>query len=210
MEKAAVAGASAGSRKELRLGACFAVVACAAWLPAWAQDAATTPVEAMLAETRPDPAVRVQVQTSSLPRLAAQEFGFHAPRVDVSLVPARAGGLGAVVGMSGFTSQQGLHVPGRAPVRPSLDLGVRFSHTLQSQQIDITAWRRMNTEPDAYTLVQMRQPVYGARVEMRLTPKRKSGIAADLGFIGLQLESGARISIKRKDGRPMIYYRTTF
>jgi hypothetical protein len=39
---------------------------------------------------------------------------------------------------------------------------------------------------------------------------RKAGFSLDHGFIGLQLESGARISVKRKDGHPMIYYRTTF
>jgi hypothetical protein len=38
----------------------------------------------------------------------------------------------------------------------------------------------------------------------------KAGLAADLGFIGLQLEGGARISIKRKHGGPMVYYRTSF
>ena len=72
------------------------------------------------------------------------------------------------------------------------------------------AWRRMNTDDDAYSLIQQRQPVYGARVEMNLAGGRKSGIATGVGFIGVQLESGARISVKRKDGRPMIYYRTSF
>jgi hypothetical protein len=32
----------------------------------------------------------------------------------------------------------------------------------------------------------------------------------DRGFIGMQLEGGARITIKRKDGRPMVYYRSAF
>ena len=45
---------------------------------------------------------------------------------------------------------------------------------------------------------------------MNLAPARKRGFALDKGFIGLQLESGARISVKRKDGKPMIYYRSTF
>ena len=38
---------------------------------------------------------------------------------------------------------------------------------------------------------------------------RKAGLTFDRG-IGFQLQSGARISIKRKDGRPMVYYRTSF
>jgi hypothetical protein len=176
---------------------------------AWAQDAGQTPAELVVAEARTDAPVRVQVQTSSLPRLESQDSGFQAPRVDVSLFPANSRGLGAVVGMSGFSGRQPLPL-GLAPTPPSVDLGVRWSHKLQSQnQIDITAWRRMNTADDAYSLIQARQPVYGARVEMNL--KSSSGILAlDRGFIGMQLQSGARISIKRKNGGPMLYYRTTF
>jgi hypothetical protein len=177
---------------------------------AWAQDAGQTPAEAVVAEARTGAPVRVQVQTSALPRLDSQDSGFQAPRVDVSLFPANAGGVGAVVGMSGFSSRQPLPL-GLAPVQPSLDFGVRFSHKLQSQnQIDITAWRRMNTADDAYTLIQARQPVYGARVEMNLKASKTGIVALDRGFVGLQLESGARISIKRKNGGPMLYYRTTF
>jgi hypothetical protein len=141
--------------------------------------------------------------------LDAQDTGFHAPRVDVSLFPQQAAGLGAVVGMSGFSARQPQPL-GLQPQRPSVDVGVRWSHKLQSQQVDITAWRRMSVEDDAYSLVQARQPVYGARFEMALSGARKQGFAADLGFIGLQLQSGARISIKRKNGGPMLYYRTTF
>ncbi len=176
---------------------------------AWAQDSGPRPAEAAAAQARAEAPVRVQVQTSTLPRLESQDTGFQAPRVDVSLFPARSAGLGAVVGMSGFTPRQPLPL-GLAPTGPSVDFGVRWSHKLQSQnQIDITAWRRMNVAEDAYTLIQARQPVYGARVEMNL--KSSSGIVAfDRGFLGLQLESGARISIKRKNGGPMLYYRTTF
>jgi hypothetical protein len=106
--------------------------------------------------------------------------------------------------MSGFsTSPQPL---GLQPPRPSIDLGLRWSR----RQIDVMAWRRMSTSDDADSLAQMREPVYGARVEMNLAATRKTGFALDRGFVGFQLESGARISVKRKDGRPMIYYRSTF
>jgi hypothetical protein len=33
---------------------------------------------------------------------------------------------------------------------------------------------------------------------------------ADRGFIGFQLESGARVTLRRSGGKPMIYYRTRF
>jgi hypothetical protein len=213
MEKAAVTGKSAGSRWEVPLGRCTAAILAACVVgPAavHAQEAMRAPAEALAAEARAEQPLRLQVQTSSLPRMEAQDTGFQAPRVDVSLFPGRSHGVGAVLGMTGFSSQQ-QPLLGLQPMRPSVDFGLRFSHKLQSQhQIDVTAWRRMNAEDDAYTLAQMRQPVYGARVEMNLSSARKSPFALDRGFIGFQLESGARISVKRKDGRPMVYYRTQF
>jgi len=213
MEKAAEAGArSAGVHREPGVGACAALALCAACPALWAQDAAPPPAGVLVAQAQPEPALRVKVQTSTLPRMEAQDSGFQAPRVDVSLFPSRSAnhGLGAVLGMSGFTPRQGQLPIGMQPQRPSFDLGLRWTQRLQSQQVDITAWRRMNVEDDAYALVQSREPVYGARFEMRLAAAARRPFSLDRGFIGLQLESGARISLKRKDGRPMIYYRTSF
>jgi hypothetical protein len=207
MEKVAAAG-TAGTGREVPLGRCTAVLLVAVVCPAlWAQDGLRLPAD-LRADARTERAMRVEVNTSSLPRIEAQDGGFQAPRVDVSLLPANTTGLGPVLGMS--TPRQVAPAFGTNATRGSVDLGLRYSHRLQSQQqIDVTAWRRMNSEEDAATLAQMRQPLYGARVEMNLTTKR-SGFAAERGFIGLQLESGAKISFKRKDGRPMVYYRTSF
>jgi hypothetical protein len=214
MEKVAATGKRAGSRWEQSLQACTAVLLAAGAVSpaAGAQEAAPPAGAVLVAEARADePAMRVQVRTSTLPRLEAQDGGFQAPRVDLSVTPFNSSGtgVGAVLGMSGFNpNATGM---GLQPQRANVDLGLRWTHLLQSQrQIDVTAWRRMNTPDDAYTLVQMRQPVYGARVEMNLSSAKKGGFALERGFIGMQLESGARISIKRKDGRPMIYYRTSF
>jgi hypothetical protein len=211
MEKVFTAATRAGSHWELGFFACIGAALGAVCPAVSAQDVGLLPAQVAQAQT--EPPLRVQVQTSTLPRMDAQDNGFQAPRIDVSLFPsaARTLGLGAVVGMSGFTTRQAAQPLGLQPQRPSVDLGVRWTQRLQSQQIDITAWRRMSNDDDAYSLVQLRQPVYGARVEMDLAAGRKSGFAADIsGFVGLQLESGARISVKRKDGRPMVYYRTTF
>jgi hypothetical protein len=207
MEKAA-----AGARRDKLRGRCWslALVAYAASAPVVAQAQAPAPADGLPAQARPDPQpLRVQVRTSALPRFEAQDSGFQAPRVDVSLSPADGRGLSPVVGFSsGATAPS---PAGPQPQRPSLDVGLRWSHPIQSQQIDVTAWRRMNTpDDDAYTLAQMRQPTYGARVELDLSPVRKNRFALDRGFIGMQLEGGARITIKRKDGRPMVYYRTAF
>jgi hypothetical protein len=212
MEKAAEAGRStAGAHNEVRIGACAALVLCAASPAAWAEPPAQPPAQVLVAQAR-EPGVRVQVQTSNLPRMEAQDSAFQGPRVDVSLFPSRrlGFGLGPVLGVSGFTARQGQQPIGLPQHQPSIDFGLRWSQRVQSQQIDITAWRRMNTDDDAYTLVQSRQPVYGARLEMNLAAAARSPFALDRGFIGFQLESGARISLKRSNGRPMIYYRSTF
>ncbi|OYU72802.1 MAG: hypothetical protein CFE45_39080, partial [Burkholderiales bacterium PBB5] len=81
-----------------------------------------------------------------------------------------------------------------------LDLGVQWRQPLlKDRHVDITAWRRMTPEPDALTLIRQREPVYGARVEINLQGKKR-GLVADRRFIGLQLDSGARITLRRKDG----------
>ncbi len=166
------------------------------------------PGEVLVADARAEQAVRLQVQTSTSPRLDGQDSSFQAPRIDLSLFPTASSNLGAVLGISGFSNRPS--PLGLQATHPNVDLGVRWSQRLQSRQIDISAWRRMNSDDDAFTLAQMRQqPVYGARVEMNLAPS-KGPLALDGGFVGLQLESGARISIKRKDGGPMLYYRSSF
>jgi hypothetical protein len=212
MEKVAKFVTDTAGAPKLHIGACAALALCIACPAVRSQDGGRPPAEVVVAQAQSEPTMRLQVQTSTLPRMEAQDSGFQAPRVDIALMPSRASGMGfgAVVGVSGFTPRQAPQLVGLQPQRPSFDLGLRWSQRVQSQQVDITAWRRMNADDDAYSLVQSHQPVYGARVEMNLAAASRSPFALDRGFIGMQLESGARISLKRHDGRPMVYYRTTF
>lgn len=223
MEKVAASGILAGPVRKpaghvrlLALASCFL---CPAAL--LAQEVRTPPEavvaqasfaspDAAVAQARGEPAVRVSVQASALPRLEAQDTGFQAPRVDLALNPfnGRAQGLGAVLGFSSpstaTATQGGL---GLQPRAAAVDLGVRWTQGV----VDVTAWRRMAGADDAYSMIQMRDPsVYGARVEMNLGSARALPFAIDRGFLGMQLESGARISIKRRNGGPMVYYRTSF
>ena len=209
MDKAA-AGDHAGSGSGREPGRwAAAALACSVIAPlAWGQEAA--PLDLIAADMRPQAPLRLEVNTSTLPRIEAQDTGFQAPRIDVSLLPPRRSAVGVAFGMSSAQPRPGAGLLPLGAARASMDFGLHFRQTLQRGQLDLTAWRRMTSEPDAYTLVQQRQPVYGARVEMSLAPARKSGFNIDRGLLGFQLESGAKISIKRKDGRPMIYYRNTF
>ncbi len=173
-------------------------------LPALALD---SPVAAALTTPSPASAYVPEITTTSLPRFDTVDGGLHSPRIDLSLMPAEGSGLGLVMGLSarhasapasaGFNSIQ------------DVDLGLRWRHTLESNyRIDVTAWRRVS--PDAATMIIMRQPSYGARVEMQMPALPRSGFVAERGFLGIQLEGGGRITLRRSGGKPMVYYRTKF
>ena len=102
-------------------------------------------------------------------------------------------------------------LPGLAP-RGSVDVGVPWSRPIGGQQVDFSAWRRVTPPPDALALIQQQQEsnVYGARVEMKLKPASTSKRLFADRFIGLQLDSGARIGLKKSNGNPTIYYRNEF
>lgn len=213
-QKVAAGGARAASRWEIPFGpyAAALLAALAASPGAWAQQPEPLPPEGVVvAQAQVEPPLRLEVQSGAVPRLESQDTGFQAPRVDVSLFPARARGLGAMVGVTGASPTQPQAL-GLAPNRTQVDLGLRWTHTLpNAYRIDVTAWRRMTGPDDAYSLIQYReQPMYGARVEMNIKPAKIKLFGLDRGFLGFQLEGGGRIAIKRKDGRPMVYYRTTF
>ena len=202
MEKVAGAADKARFRRRWIAGGGAVLAACLLGPAVHAQETG----DMLVAESQTERPAKVQVRASSLPRFDAQD---PSQRVDFSLLPIHRNGssLGAVLGMA--SPSAGVQPTGLQP-RSGVDLGVRWSQRLQNlRQIDVTAWRRLNNPDDAYSLIQMRQPVYGARVEMNLKSAR-SPLAFEPGFVGLQLEGGARITVKRKEGRPMVYYRSNF
>jgi len=190
-------------RMALLAGACLAGPA------ALAQEAVGT-AEAQAAAEAP---LRLEVNAATLPRFDPVDSATSASRLDLSLLPPRPSAVGLALGMSNLSPQnpQPATALGTA-ARPALDVGVHVRHTLDSNhQIDVTAYRRMTQQPDAYTLIQQQQPRYLARVEMNLNSSRKkTPLLADKGFLGVQLDSGARLSLRRKNGGPMLYYRNTF
>jgi len=161
----------------------------------------------------PDEARRVQLQVtgSSLPRFDNIDGSNRSSRIDLTLLPPRRSALGPSVGLSGPDANTAFYPAGSlGGSAPTIDVGLRWRYTLDSNyRIDVAAWRRL-MPTDALTLVQMHEPTYGARVEMQIAPVPKSGFVANKGFIGFQLESGARVTLRRSGGKPMIYYRTKF
>lgn len=203
-----VGGASNG-RRSIHWRCALVAGALAAACGAGAQEA---PLAAAAADVAPLPA-RLEVASTSLPRFDGVDSIVNTQRLDLTLLPPRNSALGLAVGMSGFAAPATVTGAGlTATTPPSVDVGVHWRHTFDSNyRIDVTAWRRMAMQPqDAWSLIHMREPTYGARVELNLTPQQRKGFVAERGFVGMQLDNGGRISIRRKNGGPMIYYRTKF
>lgn len=191
------------------IGLVLGLAACAAW--SLEGDISPLADAAALAPPGEPQRLQLQVSASTLPRFDNTDGSSRTSRIDVTWLPPRRSALGLSLGMTSMGGPAALYPPvGYAGMPGSVDLGLHWRYTLDSNyRIDVTAWRRL-MPPDALTLVQMHQPSYGARVEMQIRPVPKSGFVADRGFIGLQLESGARVTVRRSGGKPMIYYRTKF
>jgi len=77
-------------------------------------------------------------------------------------------------------------------------------------RLNITTYRR-TPGYDAISLIESRDPAHGVRVEMALgADQARKGFIADHGFVGFQLESNARLGIKKSGGVPGLYYRKGF
>jgi hypothetical protein len=154
---------------------------------------------------------QMEIFATTLSRLDNFDGSPASTRIGLTWLPPRRSALGLSLGVNnpgGSVSAVAASLAGSAA--PSLDLGLHWRYTLGSEErVDVTAWRRM-TPIDAASLVQSREPSYGARVELRLTPVTRTGLVAERGFLGFQMEGGGRITIRRSGGKPMVYYRTKF
>ncbi|HEY8049207.1 MAG TPA: hypothetical protein VIE63_08545 [Ramlibacter sp.] len=192
-------------------------VMAAALLLLWACDAialdtereASAPDATVVAGDFPRPAL--EVTTSTMPRFGTADGTTQASRVDLSVMPRQASGVGLSLGVTRYSAPAAGFAP-YPQASQSLDLGLRWRYTLDSShRFDVTAYRRM-PESDAMSMIESRDPSYGARVEMALGGKGQlhRGFVAEHGFVGFQLESGARLTVKRSGGVPMLYYRNSF
>ncbi|WP_061495069.1 hypothetical protein [Ramlibacter tataouinensis] len=149
-----------------------------------------------------------------MPRFDSGDASTRASRTAITLLPSGRSALGLAVGVTSFYAPgTGLAMLPYTPGAPLLDLGLHWRHELDGNyRLDVTAWRRVGNA-DAISLIMSRDYDYGARVEMGLgsgLTARNGGFVADRGFVGLQLEGGARVTVKRSRGTPMMYYRNNF
>jgi len=171
---------------------------------AWAQEE-TAALTAAIAQR-----LVTEVSVTSLPGFQP-DGAIRSSRIDMTWLPPRRSTLGISLGLTsidglGFAAPANLGNSGQ-----SMDVGLHWRYTRDSHyRIDVTAWRRV-TPPDAASVAQLREPSYGARVEMRTgRASTESGFVVERGFVGFQLDSGARITVRRSGGRPMLYYRSRF
>jgi hypothetical protein len=154
---------------------------------------------------------QLEVSTTTLPRFDNVDGATRTSRVDITLLPQHRSGIGLAFGVSNLSGTQPPLSPWTTSTS-SVDFGVHWRLMLDSNyRFDVTAYRRA-PNADAISLIEGHDPSYGARVELGLgsIQGRSRGFVADRGFLGFQLESGARVTIKRSRGAPMIYYRNTF
>jgi hypothetical protein len=182
------------------------------FLPAFSAAAAEPAGDVVVAQALIPPArnaPQMEMSAASVPRFDSADGATRSSRIDMTLLPTPRSTLGPSIAM---TSPDRRGAPGLRPSSggSTVDLGLHWRYTSDSKyRFDVSAWRRMNPV-DAATLIESREPSYGARVEMHLDSAPHSGLVALRGFLGLQLDSGARITLRRSGGKPMIYYRAKF
>ncbi|KAF1046958.1 MAG: hypothetical protein GAK38_02175 [Xylophilus sp.] len=166
-------------------------------------------------------APRRPAEGSQAMRDAAASGSLASTRIELSgwTADARQHGVGVAMGVTSPAAGADAATLHYRRVEPALDLGLRWrSAPASGHRIDIAAWRRLHPEPDAYTLVHTRGSAFGdsgattysARVETQFSRARGRGIAPELGAVGFQMNSGAKLVLRSKRGGPMVYYRSTF
>jgi hypothetical protein len=200
--------AVAGLRRRVGGALLLTLAGSAAW--AFDGDGSSISLPSTIPSSDQRERLQLDLSASSLPRFDNTDGSTRSSRIDMTLLPPRHSALGLSLGMTSNQGSTFAAAPAYVGAPTSVDLGLHWRYAPDgTSRIDVTAWRRV-VPADALTLVQIEQPSYGARVEMRVSPVQKTGFVADRGFIGFQLEGGARVTLRRNGGKPMIYYRTTF
>ena len=154
---------------------------------------------------------QIEISSSSLPRFDNFDGGQRTvQRIDMALLSPGRSSFGVTMGLSSLSPSRYALGGGATDGLPGMNLGLQWRYIMDNnRRVDITAWRDLGRPNDALSMIQSRDAGYGARVEMQLAGSR-SPFVADRGFIGVQLDGGARITLRRSGGKPMVYYRNKF
>ena len=154
---------------------------------------------------------QIEISRSKLPRFDNFNGGQRTvQRIDMALLSPGRSSFGVTMGLSSLSPSRYALGGGAANGLPGVNLGLQLRYVMDnSRRVDVIAWRDLGRPNDALSMVQSRDAGYGARVEMQLS-KSRSSFVADRGFIGVQLDGGARITLRRSAGKPMVYFRNKF
>ena len=186
--------------------------ACAAGPADWeSQTTSLTPVPLAAGGPAPAAGSTIEISASNLPRFDNFDGGNRTQqRLDVALLSPGRAAFGVTMGLTGLAPSRYGFNGGSTEGTAGVSLGLQYRYIFDNnRRVDITAWHEMNRPKDALAMVESREAGYGARVEMQLSGAR-SPLVAERGFVGMQLDGGARITVKRSMGRPMLYYRNQF
>jgi hypothetical protein len=157
---------------------------------------------------------QLAVTTSPVPTLDAADGSPRRVRVDLTgwTHSPEVAGLGLSIQSSVVQPSHVLIPLAPGAASSDTDLAVRWRSAPWSgnRRVDVAAWRRVT--PDAAELARFdSQAVYGARVEMQFSSIRASRrLMPELGAIGFQFDGGAKLSLRAKRGKPMLYFRSSF
>ena len=180
---------------------------------AWASETASFTPMPLAAQDGvvPMPGSVIEISSSNLPRFDNFDGSNRTQqRLDMALLSPGRSSFGVTMGVTGLSPSRYGFNAGATEGVTGVNLGLQWRYVFDNtRRVDITAWREMGRPNDALAMVQSRESGYGARVEMQLAGSR-SPLVAERGFVGLQLDGGARISLHRSGGRPMVYFRNQF
>lgn len=146
-----------------------------------------------------DPGLRAVAQMPEPARLAAGGEAAALPRVDLALLAPTASPPRDPLRL--VQESQGLRAPGQ------LNLALRLrQQSVGGHAVDASIWHSLTTDPRRAQDPD-REPLYGAQVEMELRSDRKAALR---DLLGMKLDNGGKISLRRRNGHFAIYYRMQF
>ena len=180
----------------------------------WMFTFAIAAAGACAAVAAPSEGAQLEVSGATVPNFDSASGPARASRLAIVLMPEHhsRSSIGLTFGVTSVAAPANTFAAGATSL-PLVDFGVHWRYTFDSSyRFDVTAYRRVQNS-DAISLIESRDPSYGARIEMGFgskTAAKGKGFVADRGFVGFQLEGGGRVTFKRTHGVPMLYYRNSF
>lgn len=142
------------------------------------------------------------VMASPLAMAQTEEPSAGLPNVDLVMLQADA--APALTGSLNWAAQ----ALGQSAPAGALRLGLRWRPApIAGRQFAAQVWHRLNAAPDPIELWNDGPPLYGAQVEMQLSPAKSMSLR---DLLGMKLDNNSRVSVRPRNGKVSIYYKMQF